>query len=340
VRRTLVIAALALLVQPPVAGAALRYGNPLRDPGSGRALSCPDPHVIDLKKRGFRYIMVCTTDLAPNGIAIKRSRDLVHWYPAGYVFPKHRQPWWARGRFWAPEIARIHGRWVVYFAASVNAGKARVPLKPGTMVIGVATSAALHGPWRTRILHYGGQLGGGERPGGTIDPSVARNPVTGRLYLFWARQSTQIWSGRLSPDGRRLLGGVRQVIRPSKPWECHPNCTIEAPEPFFQGGSVRLLYSGASTWDASYAVGLAHSADPDSGSYAKLDQPLLRAGGRFIGPGHCSQPVTGPDGRTYVLYHALTAPDPQHVSNRRVLMLAPVSDMGAQLVVNRTGRAG
>jgi GH43 family beta-xylosidase len=339
VRKALVIAVLAVLVQSPPAHAALRYSNPLNDPKTGRALSCPDPHVIDLKKRGFRYIMVCTTDLAANGIAIKRSRDLVHWYPAGYVFPRKRQPWWARGRFWAPEIYRIHGRWLVYFAGSVNSGKARLPLKTGTMVLGVATSPALHGPWRTRILHYGGQLGG-ERPGGTIDPSVARNPLTGRLYLFWARQSTQIWSGRLSPDGLRLLKGVRLVIKPSKSWECHPNCVIEAPEPFFRDGSLNLLYSGSSTWDASYALGLALGTDPLSGTFAKLDQPVLRTGSRFIGPGHSSQPVTGPDGRTYVLYHALTAPDPGHLSSRRVLMLAPASGVGAQLVVNKTGRAG
>jgi arabinan endo-1,5-alpha-L-arabinosidase len=343
-RRTLLLAVLALLVQSPVAAAALRYSNPLRDPKTHHALSCPDPHVIDLKKRGFRYIMVCTTDLAANGIALKQSRDLVHWYPAGYVFPRRHQPWWARGRFWAPEIYRIHRRWLVYFAASVDSGKARIPVKTGTMVLGVATSTALHGPWHTRILHYRGQFNGSgaaaERSGGTIDPSVVRSPATGQLYLFWTLQPRQIWAGKLSPDGMTLAPSVRPVVNPSRPWECHPSCVVEAPEPFFRGGSLHLLYSGASTWDGSYALGLALGNDPLAGSYTKLDQPVLRAGSRFIAPGGSTQPVTGPDGRTYVLYHALTSPDLGHVSNRRLLMLAPATGEGNRLVVNKTGRAG
>src|ERR1700750_575963 len=125
---------LALLLQAPVADAALRYSNPLKDPRTGRALSCPDPHVIDLRKRGFRYVMVCTTDYEPNALAIRTSRDLVHWYSGGSVFPRGHQPWWAvnsgrsRGRFWAPEIYRIRGKWIVYFSAQLDRSKVRIPL--------------------------------------------------------------------------------------------------------------------------------------------------------------------------------------------------------------------
>ena len=333
------------------AGASLGFRNPLRDVRTGHALSCPDPHVIDLHKRGFRYFMVCTTDRGANGIAIKRSPDLVHWYAAGYVFPKRRQPWWALrsggrggGRFWAPEIYRVGGKWVVYFSAALDSSKLRLPLKQGTMVLGVAKSATLHGPWRTRVLHYRGEFNASspakETFGGTIDPSVVRSPRDGGLYLFWAVQASQIWVGRLSPDGMTLRGDIRPVLKPTKPWECQPGCTLEGPEPFFDGSELNLLYSGASTWDASYAVGLALGTDPLTGTYSKLDQPVLRSGRRFIGPGHSSQPVIGPDGHRYVMYHALTAPDPGHVSNRRLLMIARVTGAGARLVMNGTGRAG
>jgi GH43 family beta-xylosidase len=195
----------------------------------------------------------------------------------------------------------------------------------------------LKGPWRTRILHYRGQFNSAnpiqESFGGTIDPSVVRSPLDGRLYLFWALQATQIWAGRLSPDGMALEPQIKPVLKPSKPWECHPTCSIEAPEPFYRGRTLNLLYSGASTWDGSYAVGLALGTDPLGGSYRKLDQPVLRGRGRFIGTGHSSQPVTGPDGQTYILYHALTSPDPNHISNRRVLMLSRVSGGGSRLAV-------
>ncbi len=339
----LCLALLAPLPPTAAAKAPLSYRNPLRDVRTGKALSCPDPHVIDVGRASFRYFMVCTTDRAANGIAILRSHDLVNWDRAGYVFPKRRQPWWSSGRFWAPEIHRIGKRWVVYFAASVDRSKVRLPVKDGTMVLGVASAPRLRGPWRTRILHYRGQADPSTRSrelfGGTIDPSVVRNPLTGQLYLFWALQATQIWVGRLSPDGLTLDGHIRRVQTPSKPWECHPTCTVEAPAPFYRGGTLNLLYSAASTWDGSYVVGLALGTDPLTGTYRKLDQPVLRGGGRFIATGSPSQPVIGPDGQTYILYHALTSPDPKHVSNRRLLMIARVSWMGDQLAVNGNGRA-
>lgn len=340
---------LTCLAGPAVAQAALTFRNPLTEGRAGKPLACPDPHVIDLKRGSSRYVLVCTTDTGANGLAIHTSPDLVHWRPAGYVFPKGRQPWWATqsgargGKFWAPEIYRLGGKWVVYFAATVDATKARLPVPPRAMVLGVASSSSLRGPWHTRILHYRGQFNGSTGPqetfGGVIDPSVARNPRDGQLYLFWAVQATQIWVGKLSRDGMTLDRRVSRVVTPTKPWECHPNCTIEGPEPFFRGGGLNLLYSGSSTWDDSYAVGLTRGTDP-FGTYQKLDQPVLQRGARFIGPGHCSQPVRGPDGRTYILYHALTAPDPKHVSNRRVLMLGQVSWKGDQLIVNGNGRAG
>ena len=343
------MAALICLANAAVASASLRYNNPLRDVRTGKALSCPDPHVIDARRGGFRYFMVCTTDDEANGVVIRKSHDLVHWYPAGFVFPNGRQPWWSRpsgegrgGRFWAPEIYRIGGKWVVYFAASLDRSKVRLPVKQGTMVVGVASSPTLRGPWRTRILHYRGQFNRvspfHELFGGAIDPSVVRSPLDGRLYLFWAVQATQIWAGSLSPDGMALDGQIRLVVKPSKPWECHPTCSIEAPEPFYRGGTLNLLYSGASTWDGSYAVGLALGTDPLNGSYKKVDQPILRGAGRFLATGHSSQPVTGPDGQTYILYHALTSPNPRHVSNHRVLMISRVSWEGDHLVVNRSGR--
>src|SRR3954453_9969502 len=234
------LAVLICLAVPGVASASLSYRNPLRDVRTGKALSCPDPHVIDARTGGFRYFMVCTTDHEPMGIVIHKSNDLVHWHPAGYVFPRRRQPWWGRlstdhhgGRFWAPEIYRIGGRWGVYFAASLDLSKVRLPVKQGAMVVGAASSPTLRGPWRTRIVHYRGQLNGSNGPqekfGGAIDPSVVRSPLDGQLYLFWVVQATQIWAGRLSPDGMTLDPHVRPVVKPSKPWECHPACSIEAP---------------------------------------------------------------------------------------------------------------
>jgi beta-xylosidase len=320
--------------------------NPLHEITTGKPLSCPDPSVVSAEREGYRYFVVCTSDHARNAIPIRGSDDLVHWHDIGFVFPAHHQPWWATastgrqsdGRYWAPEIFRIGGRWVVYFAALVSPATG---LGAGTMVIGVATSTALVGqPWHTRILHYRRQFAAArETPGGAIDPSVLRDPSTGQLYLFWVDQSTEVWVGRLSDDGLRLDPRIHRVLTKTESWECDPRnhfCAVEAPEPFFHDGRVYLLYSGGSTWDESYAVSAAVAPDP-MGRFVKLGRPILRTGRGFLGPGHCSQPIIGPDGVTYLLYHALRRPS--HRSEDRVVMLDRVNWAGGWPLVN-DGRPG
>ncbi len=335
----------------------MHYTNPLHNAATGAPLSCPDPSVVDARTGGWRYYMVCTSNYEPNAFPIRESRDLIHWRLAGYVFPYGHQPWWAvrpaggpeGGRYWAPEIFRIHDHWVVYFAAQYNPARVGLqipgegPAAPGTMVIGVASASSLGGPWHTRILHYRGQFNAvgasqkhqQEHIGGSIDPSVVRDQRTGQLYLFWADQATQIWAGKLSDDGLALAPPAHEVLQVGRRWECDPatNCTVEGPEPFYHDGRFYLLYSGASTWDATYAVGVASSADPLRDPFVKLASPILRSGHGFLGPGHSSHPVQGPDGRTYLLYHAQRSPS--HRSENRLLMLERLHWDGTYPAVGR-----
>jgi beta-xylosidase len=307
--------------------------------------------VLRATSDGWRYVLVCTSDLAPDALVIWRSRDLVRWYADGTVFPAGHQPWWALrstgrssgGRYWAPELARIGGRWVVYFAAQLNprrdpvrvAGEGAVPSE---MAIGLAVADRLSGPWRTRLLHVRGRFAGaGEwtrsspARDGVIDPSIVRDPSDGRLYLFWAVEHDQIWAGALSPDGLTLRAPVRRVLSVTPGWDCDPLslCIVEAPEPFYRGGRLYLLYSGGLTWNASYAIGaaVAPSADPLDGPYTRIGtRPLMRSGAGWIGPGHSSEPVLGPDGRTYILFHAQRRPS--KVSSNRLLLREPLTFNG------------
>lgn len=75
-------------------------------------------------------------------------------------------------------------------------------------------------------------------------------------------------------------------------------------EPHYKDGYFYLLYSGASTWDGSYAVGVARSKSA-LGPFEKHGAPILQssANGHLVGPGHSSQCVEGPDPNTYLLYH-------------------------------------
>jgi beta-xylosidase len=345
------LAALAIFVLAPSAIASagtLSFHNPLRDPRTGMPLSCPDPSVSNAPPPSTGYYLVCTSGFGPDAFPIYASHDLVHWQPHGFVFPKGHQPWWAvhstgrstGGRYWAPELERIGGRWVVYFAAEYNSAKLNLQI-PGhgrvtsrRMMIGYATARSLAGPWQSGVLHYAGQLSGlssaeteQEAISSAIDPGVVQDPATGQLYMYWSDQPHEIWAGKLDPGGTILEPPIRRVLRAGAPFECDPrdhHCTIEAPEPFYANGSFYLLYSGASTWDSSYAVGVASSPGP-FGPFAKLGHPILHQGDGFYSTGHTSDPVLGPDGGTYILYHARTKPGVQRPAATRYLMLGQVT---------------
>jgi arabinan endo-1,5-alpha-L-arabinosidase len=343
-----VVLALALFVLAPAAIASawsLSYNDPLRNPQTGKPLSCPDPSVTYRPTPTVSYALVCTSGFDSNAFPIYLSNDLVHWRADGFVFPHGHQPWWAihsngrhtGGRYWAPEINRIDGRWVIYFAAPYNAAKVdlRIPghgrVADGTMRIGYATATSLSGPWQTGVLHYAGQFNGvSSEPEDivpAIDPSLLQDPATGQLYLYWSDQPHQIWVGELSPNGTAMEPQISEVMDVSEPFECDPldhHCTIEAPEPFYAYGNFYLLYSGASTWDSSYAVGVAAALSP-LGPFVKLGHPVLSQGDGFYSTGHTSQPVLGPDGNAYILYHARTSPGVHRPSDTRYLMLGRFS---------------
>jgi arabinan endo-1,5-alpha-L-arabinosidase len=334
----------------------LRYANPMRNGLTGKPLSCPDPSVTKVHRGQWNYFLFCTSDNGRNAFPIWMSEDLVHWYPDGFVFPHGHQPWWAvpstgggrDGIYWAPSMYRIDDRWVLYFSAQYNGAThaiGSVTLAPRTMVLGAATSSSLAGPWHTELLHYPGQLNArNTKPnqeviGGDIDPGIVEDPRTGTKFIFWAEQHEQIWESELSADGLTVGPDTHVAFSVSKTWECDPAnkiCTVEGPQPFYHDGRIFVLYSAASTWDASYAVGVASSPsvlDPDQ-LFEKLPEPILKAGNGFLGPGGESDPVIGPDGRTMIMYHALTHPIAHHNSGQRVLMLGQLNWVNGWPLVN------
>jgi xylan 1,4-beta-xylosidase len=336
-RRTLVLIALAAAAL----GAGPAQARSLRD--GKKMISCPDPTVIDAHVGRYRYYMACTSDGAADVFPLRGSNDLVHFKQLGYAFDRKHQPWWAlhtpkEGHYWAPALYRIANRWVLYFAAQHNPRRLKLTVPDeGTvpasnMMIGVATATSLKGPWHSHVLHYRGQFnataGEHEGYGGVIDPSVVRDGATGQLYLFWAEQHSSIWVAGLSPDGLRISPQIHQVMWTQPGWECNTpkgTCVVEGPEEYYRDGWFYLFYSGASTWTGSYAIGVAASQDPMVSQFQRLDHgPALRSGNGYIGPGGSSAPVTGPDGRSYIFYHALTRPDPHHDSAVRYLFSSPI----------------
>ena len=148
-----------------------------------------DPAVIRVPEGsaeggGAWYYLAVTSNDAPHAFPILRSRDLKDWRPAGFVFPKGQGPRWAAevergGEYWAPEMHRIAGGFLVCFAARE---------KDRTFAIGVAKSSRPEGPFVPSdepILR-----------GDVIDPHILVDSE-GAAFLFWKEDTNDLWPGRL-----------------------------------------------------------------------------------------------------------------------------------------------
>src|SRR4051794_26352473 len=99
-----------------------------------------DPAVL---KTDSGYVLVATSNDAPDSFPILRSDDLEHWEPSGFVFPEgHAPDWAATGRsvadFWAPEMAAVGDEYWLCFTARQRSN---------ALAIGLARSNQPTGPW-------------------------------------------------------------------------------------------------------------------------------------------------------------------------------------------------
>jgi hypothetical protein len=155
-----------------------------------------DPAVL---KDGADYWLVATSNDAPDAFPVLHSRDLEHWEPTGFVFPRGFEPGWtATGRntadFWAPEMARVGSEyWLAYTARQ----------RGGALAIGLARAPSPLGPWTDnggplvsgKPLDAAGLGYEGSQPqmtGGVIDSHIFLDPA-GDKYLFWKDDTNSIW---------------------------------------------------------------------------------------------------------------------------------------------------
>lgn len=155
------------------------------------------------------WILVATSNDAPDAFPILHSEDLEHWQHRGFVFPEGQAPeWTATGRrvadFWAPEMARVGDEyWLAYTARQ----------KSNALAIGLARSDNPYGPWRDlgRPLltgHAANLTGAPDDPakpqlsGGVIDSHIFID-ADGERYLFWKADTNGLWPRPLAALLRR-----------------------------------------------------------------------------------------------------------------------------------------
>lgn len=175
-----------------------------------------DPAVL---KTDEGYILVATSNDAPDAFPILRSADLKTWVHEGFVFPEGEAPAWTAhgpkvGDFWAPEMARVGEEyWLVYTARQ----------RSNALAIGLAKAPSPLGPWRDlgRPLLSAHAINTTDLPdhpdqpvlsGGVIDSHIFIDE-DGTRYLFWKRDTNGVWPRPLAGLLRRRPDLIESLFR-------------------------------------------------------------------------------------------------------------------------------
>lgn len=164
-----------------------------------------DPAVL---KDGDDYWLVCTSNDAPDAFPILHSRDLEHWEPQGFVFPRSRKPeWTATGRrvadFWAPEMAKVRDEyWLAYTARRQNSELAIGLARASSPLAWTDNGGPLVTGRPVDLAGLGYETGDQETSNGVIDSHIFVDS-DGSRYLFWKDDSNGIWPRPLAMLLRR-----------------------------------------------------------------------------------------------------------------------------------------
>jgi arabinan endo-1,5-alpha-L-arabinosidase len=238
------------------------------------------------------------------GILSRSSRDLVEWRAGPPVF--ETPPAWTtnvaaanRGRFWAPDVIQVSGRYLLYYSVSSWGSR--------NSAIGLAISPTLNPASSVyRWEDHGIVIRSSERDDfNAIDPSVMQDSG-GRLWLAFG----SFWSGiklvELDPQtGLRLDPNAPLLALAWKE-------AIEAPCLHQHGDHYYLFVN----WDlccrgtnSTYNIRVGRSARVTGPYLDKEGADLLRGGGSLvletggsrIGPGHAG--IFRQGGTNWLSYH-------------------------------------
>jgi arabinan endo-1,5-alpha-L-arabinosidase len=239
-----------------------------------------------------------------------RSEDLVEWEYVGEAFDS-KPDWKENGYIWAPEVERIDGEWIMYYAYSEWGDE-----NPG---IGVATADSPEGSFTDQ-----GKLFDSESIGvdNSIDPFYYEDD--GTPYLFWG-SFNGIHGIELSADGRSLAGEKFQIA----------GDRYEAAYIFKREGTYYLMVSSGSCCDGpmtTYQVEVGRSESLRGPYVNHVGDELSNYPGRIVvgegeqfdGPGHNTMAVDDA-GNRWLVYHAYDR-DEYWIRNtpRRPMLIDPI----------------
>lgn len=286
---------------------------PTSDAAEWQAGDFADPFVL---REGDTYYAFATSARGQH-VQVTRSNDLTTWTALPDALPQ--LPVWATQDAtltWAPSVLRREHGFVLYYTARDAAS--------GFQCVSRATSTRPEGTYADDSA----------RPFvcqpslcGSIDPSPFVD-AAGRAWLLWKSDEnatacntpSRIWSQPLSDDGLSVEGTPTALLTMDAPWE---RPLVEGPSMLRDGDATYLFYSGGWYESPGYAIGWARCDGP-LGPCTKMTsrEPLVKSFGATLGPGG-QEFFTDTFGRTWMAYHAWTAPRATYASGgARSLRLA------------------
>jgi hypothetical protein len=270
----------------------------------------PDPTVVWGDDRWYAF----STNSGPRNVQVSTSRDLFDWTAPVDAAPT-LPAWSAPGFTWAPTVAKIGNRWVMYVSlvgpftghcidrlVATTAGGPYAPVDGGPLVCD--------------------QTGGN----GAIDPSLFI--AGGAPYLYWkadGARSQQLFGVALTPDGMAFAGQPQHLLTATAAWQ---QSGIENPSMIAGADADWLVYSGAYWATGRYAMGYARCAGP-LGPCQEMSTggPWVATSGPVVGPGGGSL-FRGPDGAFRLAFHAWAGGTGYGAGGRRVMHIENI-DVGA-----------
>lgn len=252
----------------------------------------PDPSVIRV---GEDYYATATSGGWSPLFPILHSKDLINWKVVGAVF--QQKPSWAKGDFWAPEIAEDNGKFYVFYTARRDEGKN----KKGTLCVAVAVAENPFGVWTDKGALVCQEMG-------SIDAFFVRDEKN-KPFLVWKedgndrQQPTWLYAQELDESLTKLKGKPKQLFRnEGSGWENH---VIEGADVVRHNEYFYLFYSGNACCGRScnYALGVARSKSLLGKWEKNPNNPILAANENWQCPGHGTI-VKTPNGEDFLLYHS------------------------------------
>jgi GH43 family beta-xylosidase len=227
------------------------------------------------------------------GLATAEERILWRHQPSGPL----------SGFIWAPEMHRIDGRWIMYFAAGPSGGGEDV-FRIRTYAIACNGEDPMTGAWSL--------LGQFRMAWDSFNLDSTSFVHRGIRYFAWAQREAGIDTNSnlyLAPMASALTLAARpsRLSVPTLDWETRGFKVNEAPAILIRNGRLFMTYSASAT-DARYCMGMLTARDDadimDPAAWTKSPVPVFQSSpkNRVWGPGHNSLTVDE-KGRDMLVYH-------------------------------------